>query len=203
MATLSNGVPEGNKAPLISLDDNHHGSWLVICSAFGLVIILLTLVIRIYLRFRVSPPFAADDIALTVSTALAVIQCSLVFAGVHEGDGTSIDLIDEDKLVPIQKVCILLIAIYLFTKLTNQSSIMPPIYSMSSRSTPRKPALCYSLSASPQESFTRKSPGALWVLHWSPASPLYSYALFVAISASRGFNSAAQNAVLCSPNGGQ
>jgi hypothetical protein len=104
MATLSNGIPEGNKPPLIRLDDNHHGSWLVICSAFGLVIILLTLTIRIYLRYRVSPPFAADDIALTISTALAVIQCSLVFVGVSKGDGTSTDLIDENHIVAIQKV---------------------------------------------------------------------------------------------------
>jgi hypothetical protein len=106
MATLSNGIPEGNKAPLVSLDENHHGSWLVICSAFGLVIILLTLIIRIYLRCRVSPPFAVDDVALTIATALAVIQCSLVFAGVHKGDGTSIELIDENNLVPIQKVSV-------------------------------------------------------------------------------------------------
>lgn len=106
MATLSTAVPEGDKPPLLKLDDNHHGSWLVISSAFGLVIILLTLIIRIYLRYRVSPPFAADDIALTVSTALAVIQCALVFAGVHEGDGTSIDLITPDNIVPIQQVSI-------------------------------------------------------------------------------------------------
>lgn len=106
MATLSNGIPEGNKAPLLKLDDDHHGSWLVISSAFGLVIIFLTLIIRIYLRYRVSPPFAADDIALTVSTALAVIQCALVFTGVHKGDGTSINLIDQDDIVPIQQVSI-------------------------------------------------------------------------------------------------
>jgi hypothetical protein len=106
MATLSTAVPEGNKPPLLQLDDNHHGSWLVISSAFGLVIILLTLIIRIYLRYKVSPPFAADDIALTVSTALAVIQCALVFAGVQQGDGTSIDLINPDNIVPIQKVSI-------------------------------------------------------------------------------------------------
>ena len=104
MATLSTEVPDGDRPPLLKLDDNHHGSWLVISSAYGLVIILLTLIIRIYLRYRVSPPFAADDIALTVSTALAVIQCALVFAGVHEGDGTSIDLINPDNLVPIQQV---------------------------------------------------------------------------------------------------
>lgn len=104
MATLSTAVPEGDRPPLLKLDDNHHGSWLVISSAFGLVIILLTLIVRIYLRYRVSPPFAADDIALTVSTALAVIQCALVFAGVSEGDGTSIDLINPDKIIPIQQV---------------------------------------------------------------------------------------------------
>lgn len=107
MATISNGVPEGNKAPLLTQDDDHHGSWLVICSAFGLVIVLLTLIVRIYLRYKVSPPFAADDICLTVATALAVIQCSLVFAGVHQGDGTSIDLIDEQNVVPIQQVGII------------------------------------------------------------------------------------------------
>jgi len=110
MATLSNAIPKGSSPPLLKLDDNHHGSWLVISSAFGLVIILLTLIIRIYLRYRVSPPFAADDIALTVSTALAVVQCALVFAGVHHGDGTSIDLIEPDKLVPIQQVSILEVA---------------------------------------------------------------------------------------------
>lgn len=104
MATLSNNIPEGDRAPLVTLDDDHHGSWLVICSAFGMVIILLTLIIRIYLRYKVSPPFAADDITLAASTALAVIQCSLVFAGVSKGDGTSQDLIDESNLVPIQQV---------------------------------------------------------------------------------------------------
>ena len=104
MATASNEVPPGSKAPAIQLDANHHGSWLVICSAFGLVIVLLTLIIRVYLRMRVSPPFAADDIALTAATALSVIQCSLVFAGVHKGDGTSLDLIKDENLVPIQQV---------------------------------------------------------------------------------------------------
>lgn len=88
----------------MTLDDDHHGSWLVICSAFGMVIILLTLIIRTYLRYKVSPPFAADDITLAISTALAVIQCALVFAGVNKGDGTSQELIDENNLVPIQQV---------------------------------------------------------------------------------------------------
>lgn len=104
MATPSNEIPAGHNAPAITLDENHHGSWLVICSAFGLVIVLLTLIIRVYLRMRVSPPFAADDIALTAATALAVTQCSLVFAGVHKGDGTSLDLIKDENLVPIQQV---------------------------------------------------------------------------------------------------
>ncbi|KAL1583924.1 hypothetical protein WHR41_07355 [Cladosporium halotolerans] len=104
MATPSNTIPDGHRAPLIKLDENHHGSWLVICSAFGLVIVLLTLIIRVYLRYKVSPPFAADDIVLTAATALSVIQCSLVFASVHRGDGTSIDLIADDNLVPVQQL---------------------------------------------------------------------------------------------------
>lgn len=161
MATLSNSVPEGHKAPLIRLDDDHHGSWLVICSAFGLVIILLTLIIRIYLRYRVSPPFAADDIALTASTALAVIQCSLVFAGVHEGDGTKTDLIPEENLVPIQKVSISMTIHHGTCMLTSPSSITPQPSSTSLRYMLQRYQLCYYSSASLLVLSTRRSRGLL------------------------------------------
>lgn len=84
--------------------DNSHGAWVVICSAFGLLVALITLGIRVYIRRKVSPPFAGDDWSLTASCVLALIQAALVFGEVHEGFGKSLKLISESKVIEVQKV---------------------------------------------------------------------------------------------------
>jgi len=97
-------LPPGDHAPLAAVDANHHGGWVVICNAFGLLVILFTLLIRVYIRVKVSPPFGADDITLTAATLLTFVQSGLVFAQVHHGLGRAIDLIDAANIETMYRV---------------------------------------------------------------------------------------------------
>lgn len=97
-------LPDGYKDPLSSIDANHHGAGIHICNGFGLTVIIITLAIRAYIRTRVAPPWTYDDHTLAAATILAIIQCALTFAEVHDGFGTSMDLIKSDKLLTVQKV---------------------------------------------------------------------------------------------------
>lgn len=100
----SKAVPSGYHAPLATIDPDHHAPRLLITTALGVVIILLTLLIRVHIRWKVSPPFASDDFVMTAATALAIIESALVFSQVHKGFGTSIRLVAEQAINPIQKV---------------------------------------------------------------------------------------------------
>lgn len=105
MATSSSAAfSSDHRAPLAVVDADDHGAWVLICNAFGLTLILITLIIRIYVRVRVSPPFATDDFVLAATTALAIVQLSVVFKQVNVGFGKSIDLIEQTQLVEVQKV---------------------------------------------------------------------------------------------------
>ncbi|KAK5114229.1 hypothetical protein LTR85_010294 [Meristemomyces frigidus] len=100
----SSALPPGYHAPLAVADANHHGSWIVICNAFGLIVALICLAIRVYIRTKVSPPFLRDDHALSAATGLAVVQSGLVFAQVHAGFGRSLRLINAASLLKVQKL---------------------------------------------------------------------------------------------------
>nr|POE89964.1 hypothetical protein CFP56_20433 [Quercus suber] len=104
MSTGASSLPPGSHAPLLQSDADHHGSWVAICTAFGVLIIILTLMVRAYIRVKASPPFSYDDWTLTASTVMAIVQSGVVFAQIHEGFGRSIDLIPASNLVQIQKL---------------------------------------------------------------------------------------------------
>nr|POE62542.1 hypothetical protein CFP56_69878 [Quercus suber] len=103
MSTGASTSPPGLHAPLLKSDADHHGSWVAICTAFGVLIIVLTLMIRAYIRVKASPPFSYDDWTLAASTAMAIVQSGVVFELIHKGFGRSIDLIPASNLVEIQK----------------------------------------------------------------------------------------------------
>lgn len=103
-ASAASPLPEGYKAPAARLDDEHHGAWIHITSGFGLVVVLISLAIRTYIRTKVSPPFKYDDMTLTAATILSIVQAGLVFAQVDGGFGTSMKLLDDASLENIQKV---------------------------------------------------------------------------------------------------
>ncbi|KAK2748148.1 hypothetical protein FQN57_001273 [Myotisia sp. PD_48] len=90
--------------PLLPVDHKHHGAWIAIAAAIGQAITLLCLLIRVYVRVIVSPPFGKDDIVLLAATISAFINNSLVYAGIHRGLGNSIELLSSDDSRYIQKV---------------------------------------------------------------------------------------------------
>jgi hypothetical protein len=54
-------VPEGQSPPFEVVDDQHHGAWVIITAALGLAIMLVCLLIRMYVRIFLSPPFGPSD----------------------------------------------------------------------------------------------------------------------------------------------
>ncbi|OGE51335.1 hypothetical protein PENARI_c013G10508 [Penicillium arizonense] len=95
-------VPSGHSPPFEVVDELHHGAWLIITAALGLVISLVCFLIRLYVRLMLIPPFARDDWVLLGATALAVVQSSLVFYACSRGFGTSITLLIDGRLNQIQ-----------------------------------------------------------------------------------------------------
>lgn len=61
-------VPPGQSPPFQVVDDLHHGAWIIITAALGLVVSLVCLLIRLYVRLALSPPFAYDDYVLLGAT---------------------------------------------------------------------------------------------------------------------------------------
>lgn len=54
--------------PLLIVDSNHHGAWVAISAAIGLTITFFCLLIRLYVRLAISPPFGKDDVTLVVAS---------------------------------------------------------------------------------------------------------------------------------------
>ncbi|KAF2163163.1 hypothetical protein M409DRAFT_68757 [Zasmidium cellare ATCC 36951] len=90
--------------PILPFDGNHRGAGIHICNGFGLTVILITLAIRAYIRTRVAPPWTYDDHALAAATILATIQCLLVFVEVSGGFGTSLELLNPEQLLTVQRL---------------------------------------------------------------------------------------------------
>lgn len=61
-------VPPGQSPPFQVVDDLHHGAWIIITAALGLVVSLVCLFIRVYVRLALCPPFASDDYVLLGAT---------------------------------------------------------------------------------------------------------------------------------------
>jgi hypothetical protein len=64
-------VPPGQAPPFQVIDDQHHGGLIVIAGAICLSISLVCLLIRLYVRLILSPPFAHDDYVLLGATVSA------------------------------------------------------------------------------------------------------------------------------------
>lgn len=61
-------VPPGQSPPFEVVDDLHHGAWLIITAALGLVVSLVCFLIRLYVRLMLIPPFSRDDWVLLGAT---------------------------------------------------------------------------------------------------------------------------------------
>jgi hypothetical protein len=70
-------VPSGYAPPFQVVDDQHHGAWIIIVGALGLVVSLVSFLIRLYVRLVLSPPLAYDDFVLlgaTVSCCPSIVS---------------------------------------------------------------------------------------------------------------------------------
>jgi hypothetical protein len=115
-------VPPGQSPPFQVVDDLHHGAWIIITAALGLVVSLVCLLIRLYVRLALSPPFAYDDYVLLGATVslhktpvyillmtsdiqvVAIAQSTLIFEAVSQGFGTSISVLAQEQINRIQTV---------------------------------------------------------------------------------------------------
>ncbi|PLB54841.1 hypothetical protein P170DRAFT_442837 [Aspergillus steynii IBT 23096] len=111
-------IPSGYSAPFQVVDDAHHGAWVIIATAFGLVIALVSFLIRVYVRVALNPPFAVDDAVLLGATIVTIIQSTLLFVAVDKGFGTAIDLlsdrdVDTAQILITTSDILYLVAIYI------------------------------------------------------------------------------------------
>ncbi|KAL5343675.1 hypothetical protein BJX70DRAFT_393734 [Aspergillus crustosus] len=97
-------VPPGQSPPFQVVDDLHHGAWVIIVVALGLVLSLVSFLIRLYVRLALNPPFGKDDYVLLGATVFAIMQAALLFEASAVGLGTSIDLLESREVDIIQIV---------------------------------------------------------------------------------------------------
>ncbi|OCL15262.1 hypothetical protein AOQ84DRAFT_329710 [Glonium stellatum] len=97
------GLPTGYSAPPSIVSENDHSAWITITAALGLCCVMLCLIMRVYVRTQISPPFGWDDSSLIAATVGCVIQSAVVFLEVSQSFGKSIDLISAPDLVTVEK----------------------------------------------------------------------------------------------------
>ncbi|THC89557.1 hypothetical protein EYZ11_011001 [Aspergillus tanneri] len=127
-------VPPGQFEPYQTVDSQHHAGIIIITSAICLVITLVCLLIRLYVRLLLSPPLAFDDVILLGATLTAIVESIIVFYSSSIGFGTAISLLDERTVSKIQNHVAAADVLYLITLFLSRCCIVA-IYS---RLTPRR-----------------------------------------------------------------
>jgi hypothetical protein len=61
-------VPTGEAAPFLVTSNTDHSPDIVLVTAIGIALILLTFAIRVYIRFNFSGPWLADDTVFALAT---------------------------------------------------------------------------------------------------------------------------------------
>ena len=72
-------VPSGQSPPVEVINPTHHGAWIVIATALGLVLGFACIFIRSYVRIVITPPFARDDyihVASMVRRMVKIVEMS-------------------------------------------------------------------------------------------------------------------------------
>lgn len=69
LSTVADMAANGTiSAPVAIITPDNHGGLVLITNAFGLVLVLIFLLIRVMARAIISPPFDRDDLALVFAT---------------------------------------------------------------------------------------------------------------------------------------
>lgn len=97
-------VPEGYYPPFTVISDDDHGGWIIIATALGLAMALLSTAIRIYVKILSRQQGGLDDVLLAIGTVFAFAQQSVVLAACSKGLGRSVDLLSVSELQNVEKV---------------------------------------------------------------------------------------------------
>ncbi|KAJ5382188.1 hypothetical protein N7517_000099 [Penicillium concentricum] len=108
-------VPTGQSPPFETVDDKHHAGIIIITAAVCLMISLVCLLIRVYVRKFLSPPWGSDDIVLLGATITAVAESIVIFHAASIGFGTDISLLTQKTVDRIQDSLLAADILYLFT----------------------------------------------------------------------------------------
>ncbi|KAJ5669388.1 hypothetical protein N7462_010458 [Penicillium macrosclerotiorum] len=128
-------VPPGQSPPFEVVDEYHHGAWIIITVALGLVVSVVCFLIRLYVRLMLIPPFARDDFVLLGATIVAGVQSTLIFYACSLGFGTSMIFLDDTRLNQIQTLIAISDTIALIILFLSKGCVLA-IYL---RLTPQKP----------------------------------------------------------------
>ncbi|KAL9013964.1 MAG: hypothetical protein Q9173_001362 [Seirophora scorigena] len=90
--------------PISVVTPSDHGAFILITSGFGLSLILIFTIIRVFARLFINPPFDGDDLFMGISTLLGIIYSALLFSLVSKGFGKAGDLLSSTALVSVQKL---------------------------------------------------------------------------------------------------
>ncbi|RAK96199.1 uncharacterized protein BO80DRAFT_367015 [Aspergillus ibericus CBS 121593] len=110
--------------PLVVIDGSHHAGIVIVVGTLALIMALICLVIRVYVRTLLSPGFGRDDHLLFVATAFSIIQTSLVMSNSAKGFGTSIDLLSSDQVVKVQQTTAATDTLFLITVFLSKCCVL-------------------------------------------------------------------------------
>ncbi|KAJ5963996.1 uncharacterized protein N7479_003872 [Penicillium vulpinum] len=108
-------VPPGQSPPFETIDDKHHAGIIIITGAICLVISLVCLLIRVYVRAFLNPPWGADDFILLGATISAIVESIIIFHAASIGFGTDVSLLTQKAVDRIQNSLLAADILYLLT----------------------------------------------------------------------------------------
>ncbi|OGE56390.1 hypothetical protein PENARI_c003G02958 [Penicillium arizonense] len=114
-AAMAIKVPPGQSPPFETIDDKHHAGIIIITGAICLMISLVCLLIRVYVRVFLNPPWGSDDIILLGATIFAIAESIIIFHAASIGFGTDISLLTEKAVDRIQNSLFAADILYLLT----------------------------------------------------------------------------------------
>ena len=118
-------VPDGHAPPFSVVTPTDQSAWIIIATAFGLMCVLMFSIVRTALRSTVASRFALDDALLAAATVclprtccnlqiriadyhhlqvLSIVDSSITLYAASLGLGRSVELVNPDRLVTVQKV---------------------------------------------------------------------------------------------------
>ncbi|EME87456.1 uncharacterized protein MYCFIDRAFT_205678, partial [Pseudocercospora fijiensis CIRAD86] len=96
-------VPAGYYPPFAIITKDDHGGLIIIATALGLALALLSIAIRVYVKWMSSQRAGIDDLLLAVGAMFAFIQESVILAACARGLGRSMSLLDLSSIRYIEK----------------------------------------------------------------------------------------------------